>query len=68
MALKTNLANLKCEVDKLDIDKLVPVPVDLSKLSGVVKNDVVKKTDYNAKIIEINKIPNISDKNCIKYC
>ena len=41
-ALKTNLANLKTEVDKLDIDKLVPVPVDLSKLSDVVKNDVVK--------------------------
>ena len=61
LALKTNLANLICEVDKLDIDKLVPVPVDLSKLSGVVKNDVVKKTDYNAKIIEINKIPDISN-------
>ena len=44
-ALKTNLANLKTEVDKLDIDKLVPVPVDLSKLSDVVKNDVIKKTD-----------------------
>ena len=41
-ALKTNLANLKTEVDKLDIDKLVPVPVDLSKLSDIVKNDVVK--------------------------
>ena len=43
-ALKTNLANLKTEVDKLDIDKLVPVPVDLSKLSVVVKNDVAKKS------------------------
>ena len=42
-ALKTNLASLKTEVDKLDIDKLAPVPVDLSKLSDVVKNDVVKK-------------------------
>ena len=42
-ALKTNLANLKTEVDKLDIDKLAPVPVDLIKLSDVVKNDVVKK-------------------------
>ena len=40
-AQKTNLANLKTEVDKLDIDKLALVPVDLSKLSGVVKNDVV---------------------------
>ena len=42
-ALKTNLATLKTEVDKLDINKLVPVPVDLSKLSDVVKSDVVKK-------------------------
>ena len=41
-ALKTNLANLKTEVDKLDINKLVPVPSDLSKLSNVVKTDVVK--------------------------
>ena len=42
-ALKTNLANLKTEVDKLDIDKLVPIPNDLSKLSNPVKNEVVKK-------------------------
>ena len=57
-ALKTNLANLKTEVDKLDIDKLVPVPNDLSKLSNVVKNDAVKKTDYNSKTAEIeNKVP-----------
>ena len=42
-ALKTNLTSLKTDVDKLDIDKLVPVPVDFSKLSNVVKNDVVKK-------------------------
>ena len=41
--LKTNLANLKTEVDKSDIDKLVTAPVDLSKLRDVVKNDVVKK-------------------------
>ena len=42
-ALKSNLANLKTEVDKLETDKLAPVPVDLSKLSDVVKNDVVEK-------------------------
>ena len=42
-ALKKYLASLKTEVDKLDIDKLVPVPVNLSKLSDVVENDVVKK-------------------------
>ena len=43
-ALKTNLASLKTEVDKLDIDKLAPVSVDLSKLSDAVKNDVVSKS------------------------
>ena len=43
---KTNLANLKTEVDKLDIDKLPPVPVDLRKLSDVVKKVVVKKAVY----------------------
>ena len=41
-ALKSNLANLKTEFDKLDIDKLAPVPVDMSKLKDVVKNDVKK--------------------------
>ena len=46
-ALKANLANLKTEVDKLDIDKLVLVPLDLGKLNNVVKNDVVKKTVYD---------------------
>ena len=43
-ASKTNLASLKTEVDKLDIDKLTPFPNDLAKLSNVVKNDVFKKT------------------------
>ena len=42
-ALKTNLASLKTEVDQLDIDKLATVPIDSSKLSNVVKTDVVKK-------------------------
>ena len=61
-ALKTRLASLKTEVHKLDIDKLAPVPVDLSKLSDVVKNDVVKKTDYKAKIADIEgKTPDISN-------
>ena len=47
--LKANLASLKTEVNRLDIDKLVQVPVDLSKLSNVVKNQVVKKTVYDKK-------------------
>ena len=55
-ALKINLANLKTEVDKLDIDKLVPVPVDLSKLSDVVKNDVVKKDVYDKLVTKVNNI------------
>ena len=59
-ALKTNLANLKTEVDKLDIDKLVPVPVDFSKLSDVVKNDVAKKTVYDKVVAKVNNI-DISD-------
>ena len=55
-ALKTNLAYLKTEVDKLDIDKLTPVPVNLSKLSDVVTNDVVKKTVYNKLPAKVNSI------------
>ena len=55
-ALETNLANLITEVDKLDIDKLAPVPVDLSKLSDVVKSDVVKKTVYDKLVARINSI------------
>ena len=41
--LPTNLGNLKSKLDKLDVDKLVPVSADISKLSDVVKNDVAKK-------------------------
>ena len=55
-ALKSNLASLKSEVDKLDIDKLTLVPVDLSKLSDVVKIDVVKKTEYNKLVARVNNI------------
>ena len=54
--LKTKLANLKSEVDKLDIDKLVPDPTDLSKLSNVVKNDVVKKADYSKLVTKVDNI------------
>ena len=54
-ALKSNLAGLKTEVDKLDINKLVPVPIDLSKPSDVVKNDV-KKTLYDKLVSKVNSI------------
>ena len=53
---KENLAYLKTEVDKLDIEKLVPVPVDLSKLSDVVKIDVVKKDVYDKLVVKVNSI------------
>ena len=55
-ALKTNLASLKTEVDKLGIDKLAPVPVDLSKLSNVVKNNVVRKAVYDKLAAKVNNI------------
>ena len=54
--LKTNLANLKTEVDKLDVDKLAQVPVDLSKLSDVVKNYVVKTTVYDKLVAKVNNM------------
>ena len=69
-ASKTNLAALKTEVDKIDVDKLKATSTDLDKLSNVVKNDVVKKTDYNAKVTSIegqiagitkNAIDNLAD-------
>ena len=55
-ASKTNLASLKTEVDKIDLDKLKTVPVDLAKLSNVVKNDVVKKSEYNKLVTEVDNI------------
>ena len=51
---KTNLASLKTEVDKIDVDKLKTVPVDLAKLSNVVKIDVVKKTEYNSSKTKVD--------------
>ena len=52
-ASKTNLAALKTETDKIDTHKLKTTPAYLAKLSNVVKNDVVKKTDYNTKVTSI---------------
>ena len=60
-ASKTNLAALKTEVDKIDADKLKTVPVDLAKLSNVVNDDVVIKTDYNTKVTSIeNQIAGVT--------
>ena len=55
-ALKSNLASLKTEVDKLDIDKLTPVPNDLAKLSNAIKNDVLQKIEYNKLVTKVNNI------------
>ena len=62
-ALKSNIASLKSEIDKIDAYKLKTVPVDLAKLSSVVKNDVVKKTDYNRLV---TKVDNIDITNFVK--
>ena len=51
-ALKSNLASLKTEIEKLDM----PVPVDSSKLSDMVKNDVIKKTVYDKLVARVNNI------------
>ena len=55
-ASKANLASLKTEVDKIDVDNLKTVPVDLAKLSKVVKNYVVKKTEYNKLVTRVDNI------------
>ena len=55
-ALKANLVNLKTEISKWDIDKLVRVPTDLSKLSDVVKNDVAKKDVYDKLVAKVDNI------------
>ena len=57
----SNFSNLKNKLDKLDTEKLETIPVDLSKISDIVKNDVVKKDVYNGKIKNVeDKIPDIT--------
>ena len=69
-ASKTNLAALKTEVDKIDVDKLKTAPFDLAKLTNAIENDVAKKTDYNTKVTSIeaqiagltkNTVDNLAD-------
>ena len=69
-ASKTNLAALKTEVDKIDVDKLKTTPTDLAKLTNAAENDLVKKTDYNTKVTSIetqiagltkNTVDNLAD-------
>ena len=66
-ASKTNLANLKAEVNKTDVDKLKTVPVDLAKLSNVVKNDVVKKTEYDRLVPKVDNIDTTQFVSRTKY-
>ena len=66
-ALKSNLASLKTEVDKIDADKLKTVPVDLAKLSNVVKNNVIKKTEYDKLVAKVNGIDNAKFVSRTKY-
>ena len=69
-ASKTNVAALKSEVDKIDVDKLKAAPVDLAKLTNAIENDLVKKTVYNTKVTSIetqiagctkNTVDNLAD-------
>ena len=69
-ASTTNLAALKSEVDKIDVDKLKTALVDLAKLTNAIENDLVKKTVYNTKVTSIetqiagltkNTIDNLAD-------
>ena len=62
-ALKSDLASLKAEVDKIDAEKLKTVPVDLAKLSNMVRNYVVKKTEYSKLV---TKVDNIDTTNFVK--
>ena len=74
-ASKTNFAALKTEVDKIDTDKLKTIPADLAKLTNAIENDIVKKTDSNAKVTSIeaqiagltkNTVDNLADITRIK--
>ena len=57
---------MKSNADKLDVNKLVPVPVDLSKLSNVVKNDVVENIEYNELVKTVNEIKTIDTSDLVK--
>ena len=66
-ALKSNLASLKTEADKLDIDRSTTVPDDLAELSNAVKNNVVKKTEYNKLVTKVNRIDTTNFVSKTKY-
>ena len=66
LSAKSDLASLRAEVDKLDTDKLIPVPVDLSKLSDVVKNDLFKTTEFDELVKKVNAIQTTGISNLFK--
>ena len=66
-ASKADLASLKTEVDKIDAGKLKTVPVDLAKLSNVVKHDVVKKTEYDKLVTKVDNIDTTNFASKTKY-
>ena len=55
-ALKSNLTTLETEVEKIDVDKLKNLKIDLSKLSNVVKNEVIKATVSDRLVTKVNNI------------
>ena len=63
----SNLASLKTEVDQIDADKLKTVPVDLAELSNVIKNDVIKKTEYNKLVTKVDNIDTTNFVSRSKY-
>ena len=65
-AVPSGLCSLKSKVDKLDIGKLETIPADLSKLSDVVKNEVVKKTEYNELVKKVNNINTTDTSDLVK--
>ena len=62
----SNLSNLKSKEDNLDVDKLIPVPVELSKLSDVVKNDLFKTTEFDELFKKVNAIQTTGVSNLFK--
>ena len=63
----SNLASLKTEVDQIDADKLKTVSVDLAELSNVIKNDVIKKTEYNKLVTKVDNIDTTNFVSRSKY-
>ena len=66
MDKKTNLASLKSDFDRLEIDQLKTSPVDLSELSNVLKNEVVKKDVYNKLVKKVNFIKTTDTSDLVK--